>query len=807
MESPGVINAYLQGDSTIVLLSRDASGRRVEKHIPAEYVAYFLASDLDDRLSRDLRSSVAVKGVKREGDWLRIAFAAKAAREDICNSRNSFVSQLGIPVYEADVSPIMRWVIDSRAKILKPRRVYIDLETDSRVSFASKEDMRILSWVIVDEDRRIQIGLLNDDSDRDERRLLDELWAALEPYDQVCAWNGDDFDFPVLWARSEARGCPIDANKWLWLDHMVTLRRMNQNASESGEEKQSMRLNDIAQAIVGEGKDETPPEVIAKFGDKVMGALTWQLWEAGGIWRDLLVKYNVQDTDLLWRIEKETGYIALLDTLCEVCKVFADSSGLNPTHQMDGFMFSLGIEQEEHFPTKRYRNVIEKFKGAYVMDPTCSGIQRHVHVCDFKSLYPSVILTWNMSPDTKCSTPQGWSAQRTVHELPENVCVSPLTGVSFQTDREGLLPVALGELIRLRDHWKKLKGSFPPGTPEWQDANRKSMAYKVAANSFYGVVGSPFSRFFDRQIAESVTQNSKWLLMKTMEAAEEKFGWKAIYGDTDSAFITGCSDEDFGNFVKWCNTELYPKLLEEQGCQRNEIKLAYEKAFDRLAFVSAKRYCGNYLHFDGKPATSESKPEIKGLEYKRGDALKLARTLQAQVIDLLCGGLKLNPDIATPTDDLEFYHATLARMRTRILQEPLPLSEIKVVKSISKPLREYAQKVKKDGTLMSQPPHVQVAKILKQRGEAVTEGTRIEYVVIDGDASPMKVIPASDYTGIEMDRYYLWENLVYPPTQRLLDAAFPEHTQHWDTWLRVRPPKAKKPRASKKPKALSSHAA
>jgi DNA polymerase, archaea type len=779
------ISAYLRGDSTIVLLSRDERGRRVERHVPAEYVAYFFSSDLDSRLIRDLRSSVHVKGMRQEGDWIRVSFVTKAARDDLCNGRRSFVQQLGVPVYEADVSPIVRYVVDNRITFRRPRRVYLDLETDSRVPFSSKEDMRILCWCLVDVAGRVQMGCLDQDTDRDEKRLLEALWGPLEAYDQVCAWNGEKFDFPVLFARSDYRGVVADASRWLWLDAMEMFRRMNLNASESGDEKQSMALQDIAQAVLGEGKEETPPEVIAKFGDKSLGALSWQLWEAGGEWREILCKYNVQDTDLLRRIELKTGYADLFDALAEVCHVQADSDGLNPTHQMDGFMLSLGMSKGEHFPTKRYRETIDKFKGAYVMEPRGAGIHRHVHVCDFKSLYPSVILTWNASPDTKAATPRG--------PVPEGVCVSPLTNIAFQTDRIGLLPIALGELIRLRDHWKQLKASFPPGTPEWQDANRKSTAYKVAANAFYGVVGSPFSRFFDRQIAESVTQNSKWLLLKTAEAAEERH-WKVIYADTDSLFVVGCTDEEFAAFVKWCNAELYPDLVSSQGCATNEIKLAYEKAFDRLVFVSAKKYAGTYLHFGGKAATSESRPEIKGLEYKRGDAIFLARQLQAQVIDLLCGGLQLNPDVSSPTDDLVHYHNALATMRDKTLTAPLALREIKMAKALGKPLREYVAKIKKDGTSASQPLHVTVAKILKARGEDVNEGARIEYIVTDGSCSPMKVIPASDYTGIEADRFYLWENLIYPPTQRLLNAAFPDYVGQWDAWSQVRPPTPKQKR-------------
>jgi hypothetical protein len=95
----------------------------------------------------------------------------------------------------------------------------------------------------------------------------------------------------------------------------------------------------------------------------------------------------------------------------------------------------------------------------------------------------------------------------------------------------------------------------------------------------------------------------------------------------------------------------------------------------------------------------------------------------------------------------------------------------------------------------SVPAHVRVGNILKERGREVREGTRIEYVVTDGSTSPMTVIPAEDYTGAEADRFYLWENLVYPPTRALLEVAFPPADERgipdpehdWSRWAKVRP--------------------
>jgi DNA polymerase, archaea type len=789
MQAESVISAHLNGDATIVLLSRDSGGRRVVRNVPAEWVAYFKSADIDTKHARDLRTSVYVRSLKVEGDWLRVGFVNRIARDDYCNDRRSAVSQLGIATYEADVSPIVRYMVDSNSPIAKPRPIYLDIESDSRCTFAEAKEgkARILSWVLIDGDERVQAGVLSEDTDRAEKHLLDRLWTALRPYDQVVAWNGDEFDFPVIFSRSEQRGCEVNANDWLWLDMLELFERMNKNASESGDEKTSMALQSIAQAILGEGKEETPPEVVERFGKKPLGTLTWPLWEAGGEFRDILLKYNIKDTDLLRRIEKETGYIALFSTLCEVCHIFGDSRGINPTHQMDGFMLRLGLERNYHFATKRFREGTQKFKGAFVMDPETHGIEHDVHVCDFASLYPSIILTWNMSPDTKVYIPKG-------QPRPENVCLSPLTGIHFTTDSVGILPVAVAELIRLRKHWNDLKSSFAPGTDAWHDANRKSTAYKVAANSFYGVLGSPYSRFFDPAIGESVTQCGKWLILETIKEVEKR-GWKSLYADTDSVFVKGCTNEEYAAFTKWCNTDLYPRILKEVGCATNTIKLAYEKAFSHLVIVTAKRYCGTYSHFKGTAATADSKPEIKGLEYKRGDATVLARDLQSKVVDLLCGGLKLSGDIAVPTDLIIHYQDLIIAARKHVLDEPLTIDEIRVSKSLSKPLKDYVVKTKVDGTKCEDLAHVRIAKILLSRGAEIREGTRVEYIITDGSCSPQKVIPADDYTGQEVDRFHIWESQVFPPTQRLLEAAFPE--EDWLGWLRVRPAKVRAPRKKK----------
>lgn len=748
-----VVNGYQDGAH--VRLARREGGRRVEQTLVAEHVSYLLASEVGDDVDRKLKASANVRGMSREGDWVRVSWRDARVRDFMCQDNGSPLRSWGIRTFEGDVDPVTRHVVDVGVEVQAPRRAYLDLETDSRVPFSRKEEMRILSWAVVDDAGASCAAVLEEDSDGAERDLIGSLWEYLEACDQVVAWNGDGFDFPVLESRTEQRSLRVDPRRWLKLDHLVVFRRMNMHSAESGEEKRSMRLQSIATALLGEGKDDFD------------AAHTYEAWAAGGDERARLLRYNLTDTDLLRKIEAKTGYLDLFGTLCQACRVFGDSRGLNPTRQMDGFLLRLGRERGHHFPTKGYRKEAEQFKGAYVMEPLARGIERDVHVADFASLYPSIILTWNMSPDTLERVPPQGPVQ-------EGACRSPLTGVGFSTGKTGILPAALGELLKLRKEWNDRKAAAVPGTVEWVDADRRSTAYKVAANSFYGVIGSTYSRYYDRQVAESVTQCGVWLIKETIEAAADR-GWRVIYADTDSLFVQGCGKEEFGAFVKECNEVLYPERLRGEGCAENRIKLAYEKAFDRIVFSGKKRYVGRYAHYKGKAATADSKPEIKGLEYKRGDAALLACRLQQQVIELLMSGC----------EDVERFHLLVGRSRDHVLGDPLPVEEVMLSKALTKPLREYVVRKKGDGSNAGEVQHVAVARILAARGLDVTEGTRIEYVVADGSSSPARVIPASDYTGEQVDRFHVWESMVYPPSWRLLESAFPDVS--WEAWADVRP--------------------
>ena len=783
-----VVNAYWRGDNVIVC-SRDDHGNRRQRAVRAEYACYIEAAELVPGLRRILEKAPGITGFEREGEWVRVDFRSWADLkewthrwtrgdgdydpESRTRDNRSRFERLKVPTFEADVNPVRRFMIDHSIELQRPRRCYLDLEVDSRKTFDQMRagEARILTWAIVGEDGEWVVGCLDEDTDQAERRLLQELIEELEPYDQIAAWNGDGFDFPVMQERCAMLGISVVFRRhWLLLDHLAVFRDMNLNASESGDEKQSFALGRIATAVLGETKDDLDANK------------TWEYWEAGGESRDKLIEYNRRDSDLLRQIEEKTGFLDLLFTVCEVCNVLPDSHGRNGTVFVEGYLLAMAHARGQRFPSHWTKTSSNKFEGAYVMAPEASGIMRSVHVADFAALYPSIIQTWNMSPETLDdwrregnplhAPPSWWKAPEKVR--PPELCEVP--GASaFKREPIGMLAEAVTELRRLRKSWNDEKAKQPPGTEAWKRADRRSMAYKVAANTFYGVIGSPFSRFFVREVAESVTAAGRWLITETIKAAEAR-GWRVVYCDTDSIFVVGVSEEAFAAFVKWCNAELYPKLLADLGCPRNEISLAYEKEFDRIVFVAKKRYAGRFAHYKGTRATEDSKPEIKGLEFKRGDSIRLARSLQSEVIDALMTG----------EEDPGAYHEKVEEWRARVLRDELDVRDFLQSKTV-KDLAAYKQRTKKDGTQAAQPLHVEVAKKLKERGADVSEGTRIEFIVTDGAAAPMKAIPLQDYEPGAEDRFYLWEALVYPPTERLLAAAFPG--EEWRRYEKVRPSK------------------
>lgn len=792
-----LVSGWTEGDKSY-LVEREGDGIRI-RTVPARWA--FFVTGLDDTDRANLARDRRVIGVKQTdgGKYTRVDCKNRWGRKDIVEILERAARRTtGVEILEADVTPIVRLLADVPSLQVdpEPRLGFLDLETDSRVGFngAREGNARILSWAITDSSgERAASAVLEGEAtdspqtlDRNERALIGALLDAADRFDVLIAWNGDGFDFPVIQMRASVlgmetrRGQPIAWNRWCWLDHLEVFKKYNMHSDGGGEQKTSFKLDHVATYLLGEGKDEFD------------ATRTWEAWAAGGEERARLLRYNVKDTALLPRIEAATGFLALHLAVCHICRVFADTHSLHATAQGDGFLLRLGADYGYRWATRPEfgDNPPAPFKGAFVMEPKRLGAVDNVHVCDFAGLYPSIMRTWNMSPDTKLPR-RAETVKPGVPHVEPGVCQLPNRATWFRTDKDGMFRIALDTLVAKRAEYTAEMKKHPAGTVEHERYKRLSGAFKIVANSFYGITGSPYSRFFDPEIAEGVTQTGKWLLENVIsEATARKLD--PFYGDTDSVFVAG-EAEVMRALVEHMN-ETWGQRLEPWGIlpgAPNHVDLDFEKTFRRIVIVSAKRYAGAYLVYKGKPALETAKPEVKGLEFKRGDTIRLAREMQSEVVHTL---LRPGP-IPAPHE----IRAIVDRYRERVLRGELTLDDVRITQSLTKRVEEYADRYNSDRcrcgysfdgvgpdgpetcpscnvvrAKTAQPAHVRVARLLKERGEPLGEGARVAYIIV-GRTNTIEAIPAGDPGALERaDRSFYWENRIYPATERILEHVYPQ---------------------------------
>jgi len=302
-------------------------------------------------------------------------------------------------------------------------------------------------------------------------------------------------------------------------------------------------------------------------------------------------------------------------------------------------------------------------------------------VFDFKSLYPSLIRTFNIDPLTY--VPDGRGA----------VLHTP-GGASFRADDVGILPALVARL------WEERAQARAAG-----DAVR-AQATKILMNSLFGVLGSPASRLFAPAVANAITLAGQHVIRLAV-AAVERLGHRVIYGDTDSLFVDvgetdlSCAAAAGESLRAAIGTAVGETLTREFGCT-SHLELEFEKVYARFFMPevrggktgSKKRYAGLVVH------GAEEHVEFVGLEAVRRDWSRVARRFQRALLDRVFHD--------QPVDD--FVRTFVAELRAGAFDD-----ELVYRKAIRKPLEAYTK---------TTPPHVRAAR--KAEGGA---GRLIQYVV------------------------------------------------------------------------------
>jgi len=347
--------------------------------------------------------------------------------------------------------------------------------------------------------------------------------------------------------------------------------------------------------------------------------------------------------------------------------------------------------------------------GGLILSPR-AGIARNVLVLDFKSLYPSVIRTFNIDPATQISDPADG----------QDVILAP-NGAAFSR-APGILPSILDRFFESRAQAKT------------HGDDVASYAYKIIMNSFYGVLGTSSCRFASQSISGAITSFGQHLLRWTRDVLQDE-GLIVIYGDTDSLFVDAGLPADIApekaavrgqQIASRINEQLAEYLASTYGVE-SRLELEMEKVYTRFFLPTvrgedrgrAKGYAGLIVDSDGDHV------DVVGMEAVRRDWTALARRFQRELLDLA------------------FHDASEEAIEARVVTTLQQLrrgdldTELVYQKTLRKPIAEYTK---------TRPPHVQAAALFP---EEKTPGDVIRYVITLRGAQPIGHINAPiDYAHI-----------------------------------------------------------
>lgn len=493
-------------------------------------------------------------------------------------------------------------------------------------------------------------------------------------------------------------------------------------------------LGDVSEELLNEKKIEITRSEIPKY------------WKGTDEQIKQLIEYTRKDSQLALRLLLEKN---MLDKFIEISKVsgllLQDvlNSGeavrienlLLREFDKEGFVLPLKPSSEEILKRKAERET-KSLKGALVLEPEIGLHTNCVVYLDFKAMYPSIFISYNICPTTLVSGEQKLETIKTPY------------GVEFVSKkvREGLFPRIIKKLIEERDRIRKEMKSVKDES-EKRNLDAKQYALKIMANAFYGYTGYLLARLYVLDIANAVTSCGRFLIRKTKEIVEKIPDVSVIYGDTDSIIIkTSTTDLDEA-FKIGKNVE--EKINDEF---KDIVQTKIENVFKTFLVLTKKRYVGLSL----EKINDEWKEQIvmKGIETVRRDWCDLTSDTLYEVLNILLK--EQNPKKA-----LLYVKDILLKLN----RNEIPIEKLVVTKGISKPLREYK----------GIQPHIELVKKIRKRApaEAPGIGDRIGYVIVQGPELISERAEDPNYVkehNLKIDSKYYIESQVLPPLERVFEA-------------------------------------
>jgi DNA polymerase elongation subunit (family B) len=535
-----------------------------------------------------------------------------------------------------------------------------------------------------------------------------------------------------------------------------------------GKSQESYRLDNISQVELGEGKISYD-----EFDNlHQLYRLDYQKF----------IEYNIKDVELIFKLENklkliELGLTLAYDTKTNYEDIFAQ------TRMWDSLIYNYLLDKKIIVPPKVVKSKTAAFEGAYVKDPQV-GMHNYVASFDLNSLYPHLMMQYNISPETLVEphdyTPEmrqiissGVSVDKL---LLKEVNLSNMSGVTitpngqfFSTTKKGFLPQMLEEMYVDRSKFKKMMIQAKKDYEVETDPNKKyelknkiarydnlQLAKKVSLNSAYGALGSQYFRFYDLRMALGVTTagqfSIRWIEAKINQYMNKLLDSDKDYviaSDTDSIYLrlgelvekvygkkSGVPEQKIIEFMdKVCEEKLQPhidksytELADYVHAYAQKMQMKREGLANKGIWTAKKRYILNVFNNEGVQY-KEPKMKVMGLEMIKSSTPAAIREKMRKSIDIMING--------TESD----IHKFIEDFRSEFKQ--LPAEDISFPRGLNG-LKEYSDNVTlyKKGT----PIHVKGAILYNTKLKAmkldkkyalIQEGEKIKFTYLK-QPNPMK---------------------------------------------------------------------
>ena len=539
------------------------------------------------------------------------------------------------------------------------------------------------------------------------------LHAFLDLYEEIhpsiiTGWNIDAFDVPYLFNRitnvigrkNASRLSPIGEcfyspyrNRWSFagvssLDYITLYKKYNYGLEAS------YTLNHIATKELGRGKLEYKGNLDDLFRDDI----------------EKYIEYNIVDVELIVEMDKKLQFIDLCRAICHAGHVpyedfvysskYLEGACLNYLKKKNLVAPNKPADRRERMQEINDNNE-EKFIGAYVKEPIV-GKYDWIYDLDLTSLYPSIIMTLNISPETKMGKIKDWNVEDWIKGIDKTYDVTSgnktypynreelqtlikennlgvaANGVLYDQTRKGLIADILDTWFKERVEFRKLEKQYGEAgdTQKYEFYGKRQLVQKILLNSMYGVLGLPAFRFYDIDNAEAVTVTGQTVIKKTADMANIKYKKELgtmgtdvdynVYIDTDSIYMLAepLVKHRYPNYKTFDETKmasLVNDIAEEtQAFLNNFYDLLAERFFfiakenhrfeikkeyiSKAGFwVAKKRYAQWMILKNGIPC---DKLDVKGLDVVRSSFPKAFQEFMSGMLrDILTG--KTNDDVDT----------------------------------------------------------------------------------------------------------------------------------------------------------------